>query len=173
MAVVGGLRSRLIKDNFHLMIREALGLLGWFDPGRQHLPINMVADSVPEGEEIPFNTLVVSAEDADDAAVEMGSNFTEDSRLYWIDFYAENDVVGEHLIFDVRDILRGKIGSIGRSAPVLRVLDLTTADRDLLFHCELEDIGVARAHNFPERWRRHWYSARCVIVDAYGDESDA
>lgn len=169
---VGGLRARLIADSLYTMVRDALEDLGWFAAGRQHQAINMRPESVPENEQIPLNTLAVSQLDVSDLEAELGSNLTEDRWTFYVDFFAENDVVGKHLIHDVRDILRGKYPSIGRSAPILRVYDYTQATPPVLFTVEIENVVVDQAHDFPQSWRRYWYMARCELVDAYGDEED-
>lgn len=169
---VGGLRARLIGDSLFEMVRASLVALGWTGTNRQHLPLNFVRDQLDSDVEVPLNTLGVSEARVDDVDLEMGSNYTEDRWSFYVDFYAENDAVGRHLIHDVRDILRGKIPSIGRSRPVLEVVDYTQAATPTAFVCQLERIEVDRAVDFPQPWRRFWFSARVDVVDVYGDEND-
>lgn len=173
MTYVGGLRARLIHDSLYRMVEQSLGDLGWFASGRGHKPIDMTPEPQPGDKEIPLNTLVLADEDAlmaDD--LELGSNLAEHAWIFYWDFYAESKPLGIHLIRDIRDILSGRMASIGRTQPRLDVYDWTQATPTVVFHCELEEISVDRARDFPMPWQRHWYTCRVVVVDAYGGEDD-
>lgn len=169
--VVGGLRARLIKDSFFYMLQSHLEELGWFDSGRQHMPVALIAEPRNWDEPIEFNTLVLSAEDVNDTEEEMGSNLTEDRWTYYVDFFAEDDAVGADLAGDVRDILRGKMPTIGASRAMLRVYDYRQATPPVIAHVEIENVLLDRARNFPRPWQQHWYSVRCDLVDHYYDEN--
>lgn len=168
--IVGGLRVRLIKDSFFYMIEESLAVRGWFDPGRQHMPVNLVAKSQNWDEPVQYNTLAISVEDVQDDEQEMGSNLTEDRWQVYVDFFAEDDALGMDLTNDIRDILRGKMGSIGRGRPSFTVFDYRQATPNRLFRCGIENVISDRARNFPRPWQQHWYVVRCDVLDTYSDD---
>lgn len=170
MAYVGGLRARLVAESTYQMISDALGDLGWFDSGRQHSPIHMRRVPVENDENIELNTLVVFSESMFSFDQELGSNLAEHRWIFWVDFYAENDAIGTHLIHDVKDICQGRFNSIGRTAPIVTIYDYTMATPPEIFVCEIESVAVERMHDFPKPWQKHWYSLTFVVVDTYGDE---
>lgn len=171
--IVGGIRARLIRDSVYHCIYDALAELGWFDSGRRHLPIVFDGGLVDQAEEIQLNTVALVDEDlvADD--LELGSNLAEHNWTFYVDFYAENDVIGKELINDVRDILAGRMSTIGRAHSSVTVYDYREATPSELFTVQLEDIVVDRAHDFPKPWLKHWYACRFTVVDAYGDETSS
>ena len=171
---VGGLRMRLISDNFFEMVRQALEDRHWFDSGRQHEPLELVRGEVQWTDPINVNTLAISDVDINDADLEMGSNYTEDTWTMYVDFYAESDSLGLDVAGDIRDILRGKIPSIGRSRPVLQVYDLTQdpVPPDPIFYCDIEAVTMDRSHNASRVQSYHWFSISCRVVDEFGDEND-
>lgn len=170
MPVVGGLRTRLVFMSFQEMLRTSLEQLGWFDDGRKHQPINFITRPPDWAETVAFNSIAVTLEDVSDIDAELGSNLSEDRWTYSVDIYCEKDSVGIHLINDIRDILRGKIPTIGRSGPTLPVWDYLAATPTPIFNCDIERVTVDRARNFPKAWQQHWWAARCDVVDTYGDE---
>lgn len=172
MTIVGGLRHRFIRDSLFSMIRTSLEDLGWFDTGRFHGPIDFRTIPVPEDEEVPFNTCVVSCDDLIESDEEMGSRLAEHVWTGWVDFYAESDAVGLHFIGDIKDLLAGRMSNIGRTGPFFDVYNYEEATPSQIFRCQIEDIVVDRAHGFPKPYQRHWYACRFSIFDYYGDEND-
>ncbi len=175
---VGGLRSRLISDSFYEMIRASLTALGWFDSGRQHSPIILVRGDVSWDNPTSINTLAVSNIDINADYMELGSNYMEERWSVYVDFYAESDSLGTHMAGDIRDILRGKMPSIGRSQPLFEVLDYTNVVNPgdspaFLFNVEIEQVTLDRAHNASRPWQRHFFSVSAELIDDYGDENDA
>lgn len=171
--VVGGQRTRFIVDSLYLMVQEALAALGWMDVGREHDPIIFRDDPVGVDEEVPYNTIAFEDTISSDSEAEIGSLLTIDDITVFIDIYAESESLGRHLSGDVRDILRGKLPAVGRNAPVLDVYDFNQATPVPVFTCQLERIRTDRAHNWPQAWRKHWYSLTVHIMDEYTDENDA
>lgn len=169
--VVGGLRARLIRDSIYNAIYAGLDALGWFDEGRKHTPINFTGKIVDQDEEIPLNTIVLVDEDIMESEIELGSNLAEHDWTFYVDFYAENAGIGRELINDVRDILAGRMSSIGRSHPSVIVFDYREPTPPALFKVHIEDIVIDRATGFPKPWQKHWYSCRFSVIDHYGDES--
>ena len=173
---VGGIRARLVSDNFYEMVRGSLELLGWFDAGRQHAPIEMARGEQDWSSPIPINTLAISEVDIVGDEIELGSNLMEDRWTAYVDFFAADDSLGTHMAGDVRDILRGKMGSIGRDKPILSIYDRTLVPPPplpLLFTVDIENVIQDRAHNQSRPWQQHWFSVRCDLVDTYGDEDYA
>lgn len=169
-AIVGGLRARLIKDSIYHCLRDSLTALGWFDVGRQHSPINFTANVTPNDTEIPLNTLALADESLSSNDLELGSNAVQTHWLYYVDFYAENDVIGTHLINDVRDVLGGRMSSIGRIDASVVVYDYQQATPPRIFTVGIEDLFIDRAHDFPKTYQKHWYACRFHVVDAYSDD---
>ncbi len=101
----------------------------------------------------------------------MGSGLAEQTWSFFVDFYAENDPIGLHLIRDVKDLLEGRMASIGRTKPLLVVKDWTLATPAQIFTCEIEDVRTARAHDFSNSWMKHWHSCSFTIIDTYADEA--
>lgn len=174
MAYAGGIRMRLISDSFYAMIRQALIDRHWFDAGRQHQPLELARGEVSWDNPIALNTLAVSDVDIADAEIEMGSNLTEDTWTMYVDFYAESDSLGIDVAGDVRDILRGKLPSIGRGQPMLAVYDWTLDPVPLepIFYCDIQNVVLDRAHNASRPQQYHWFSIRCDLIDEYADEYD-
>lgn len=176
MTIYGGLRQRLIRDSLYNMLHDSLDALGWFDAGRAHKPINMIAkpiddDGKPigEGTPIPLNTLSVVPADLGDQDWELGSMLAEHTWMFYVDFYAENDAWGLQMIGDVRDILKGRHPDANRLRPHLPVYDYREATPTVQFYCEIDEVVLDRAQDFPKPWQKHWYACRFVVVDYYGD----
>lgn len=166
----GGLRARLIGDSAYQMITTAVEALGWLQPGRRHKPITFRPKPVPFDEEVPFNTLAVSQTDVSGMEAELGSLLTDDTWTFYVDFYAEDESIGKHLIHDVRDALRGMLPSIGRSRPILPVYAYDQATPVVAFYCDIEDVIVDRANDFPKPHQRYWYVCRFDVVDTTSGE---
>lgn len=170
MGYVGGLRQRLIRDSLWHMLSDAIEDLGWLDSGRGHQPVDLRAYAVPLDEEIQLNTLALSDELLVESDDELGSVFAEHRWTFYVDFYAENEAIGTHMIHDVRSVVGGRMASIGRGDPSFVVYDYTQATPPELFTCEIEDVRVDRARDFPKPWQRYWFVCRFDVVDHYANE---
>ncbi len=171
MVLVGGTRHRVIFDSVYNEINRALTELGWFDGGRQHLPIDFRADAVDPETEVPFNTMVLVGEDTVDEEIELGSNFSEHRTVFYVDFYAESKALGDHVIYDVKDILQGRMPSISRDYPSIDLLDYTQATPTIFSTAEIEFVTVDRARIYSFPWQKFWYSCSFTLLDEYGDET--
>lgn len=169
--IVGGLRNRLIRDSVYTMLNDALEDLGWFDSGRQHAALTFTPKAVYETG-IELNTLSLTYDALTDDDIEIGSNYKEERWTFYLDFYAESDAVGLDLASDMRDVLRGKMPSIGRGSPHLVVYDWRLATPPELFRVEIEDVVMDVARNGAKPWQKYWYVVRFDILDCYGDEED-
>lgn len=172
MTYVGGLRARLIKESIFQTVHDSLDALGWFDTGRKHTPITFSDTTVPDSDSVQKNTLVLNDWDASELEGEMGSLFTEFRSIYYLDFYAESDAIGVHMSQDLKDILAGRMSSIGRSSPTISVVDYTIATPAEIFVVQIENIFVDRPEVFTFQWQRHQRSVRFEVVDNYTDDSE-
>ncbi len=170
--IVGGLRSRLIRESCFEMVRGSLTQLGWFDPTRPHLPVTFESRQQTHEEPIIPNTAALSDENLTETDWELGSQLAEHTWQMYIDFYADNDAIGLHFIRDVQDILRGRISAIGRTQPNFAVYDFRQATPPLLFFCDLERVVVDKSHGFLKPWLLHWYSCSFEIIDYYATDAD-
>lgn len=170
--LVGGLRSRMIADSLSNMIEDGLRDLGWLDADRNHKPLRKADRPRTWDQPIEVNSLVISLEDQDDTPGEMGSNYTVDSWTVYIDFYAESDPLGLQVQGDIRDILRGKIPSIGRTDSILDVYDYRMATPTVFTTCQIDNVLADRARDFPNAWQAHWFVVRCDLEDDFMDEDD-
>lgn len=170
--LVGGVRTRMIQDSFRNMIVDGLTDLGWFDTNRKHRPIRIIDRPNKWDDPIEFNSMVISLEDRDDSYGEMGSNYMIDTWTAYIDFYAESDPLGMQVQGDVRDILRGKIPSIGRTDSCFDVYDYRMATPVAFTTVQINNVVDDRARNFPNAWQAHWFVVRAELEDDFLDEED-
>lgn len=166
----GGFRARLVSDSVYHLIKDSLTSLGWLNAGRHHKTITVRNEPVSEREEIDWNTVVVSETHTTDNDAELGSNLGDITTTFYVDFYAENEAIGKELIHDVRDILKGRMASIGRTFAVLKVYDWSLTTPAQIFYCDIEDVVVDQAKDFPKPWQAHWWACRFSVVDNYGGE---
>lgn len=174
MTYVGGLRERYINDSVYHLVKDSLFELGWFNSGRKYKPITIRTEPVGTREEVPWNTIIVTPTHTTDNDAELGSNFGEVKTVYYVDFYAENDALGKELIHDVRDLLKGRMPSIDRFFSVLHVYDWSMVTPPYIFYCDIEDVMVDKAKDFPKPWQEHWWACRFTVIDSYSgnDEDD-
>jgi hypothetical protein len=173
--VVGGLRSRLIFDNLFLVVNHGLEQLGWLDGnGRRHQPVHFVVETPDVTSEVPINTLALSSESVTTTPWEIGSQLSQESRYFYLDFFGENEAVSKHIIGDCRDILLGKYTSLGRTGPVLDVWDLRNngTPSTWLFACDIIDARIDRSHDWSQNWLRYWYSIQATLLDYYTNDAD-
>lgn len=168
--LAGGLRTRMIFDNLYTVINGGLSDLGWYGSGRRHQPITTVVEAQDITHVVAVNTLALSDENVATELWELGSTLSQDTRYYYVDFFGESDAVAKHLIGDVRDILLGKLSSIGRTSPTLQVYDLRQATPPLLFECDVVNVRVDRSHDYEHPWLRHWYSIQFALFDYYTND---
>lgn len=166
-AIRGGLRVRFIKEALYNTINEELGGLGWFDADRQHLPINFIDEAMDRDETIPWNTLVLSPEDATEWPTGLGESSAIESMVYYLEFYAENNSVALEMIFDLKDILLGRIGN--RTYPRVEVFDYRQATPPSVGFVQIEDVLVDRGLQFDRPWQKHLHVIRFDVVDMVGE----
>lgn len=169
---VGGLRLRLIKESYFNMVKDGLTDLGWFESGRGHLPVSIIPEQADNSVELKANIIGVSTEDIFSEEAEIGSNLSKNSWEAFIDILAEDEAVGIHLAGDIRDLLSGKISSVGRTRPNLEVKDLAPSN-NIAFTCSLENIEMQRVRDWDSgSYARYWWIVACEIVDHYYDDQE-
>lgn len=168
MPIYGGLRDRMIELALRQVITDGLTALGWFEEGRYHEPISFVSKMVDANQEVPVNTLALSGDPFDSQLLELGSTLAEERRQFYVDFFAESEPLGKHLIGDVRDLLRGRMPHVGRDRPILEVHDRTQPDgTEPAFVCEIEQVRSEPVRESSAAHRRSWYLCRCEVVDEF------
>jgi hypothetical protein len=175
MSYIGGVRNRLVRDNFRRMIEEALSELGWFNLNRNHLPVTVKSGPFDTSEEILPNVVGVSIEDIQSEELELGSNLEETRHFAYVDIFAEDDPIGTQLSGDIFDIIRGKFSSLRDSGIAdgrLNVLDLSDATPSTIFYCNLEFPEINRNRNWNQKYNKFWWIIAVEIVDAYMDDED-
>jgi hypothetical protein len=169
--IVGGLRTRFIKDSFFDYMEDKLTLLGWFNPNREHIPISLFEEALPNDEEIPFNSLTVEWATYTYEDIEVGSRLGEHTHTVYVDFYAENDALGMHLINDVAAIFDGRLTAIGATSPTFPVLNQEQATPTEIFRCEITDVRIDKARDFPAKWQKFWWSCRLGVLDTFSTDA--
>lgn len=170
MTYVGGLRARLIRDSIYRTLNSGLTELGWFDSGRSHLPIHFEPTSIDDSQAVEKNTAALADWDTTERPDELGSLLAEHRHTYYVDFYAENDAIGVHFMTDVKDILGGRMPSIGRSEPTITVYDWTQATPPAIFTVSVENIIIDRPMMPSKPWHRFMRTVRFEIVDHYSTD---
>ena len=171
MSIAGGLRARLIKDNLYNTIYDGLEDLGWFGSGRSHAAVTVVPEPIDQLTEILPNKVGIAMENVTEQEIELGSTLAEHTWVVFVDVMAESADLGLELSTDIRDILRGRIASIGRDAPVVNILNLADATPSTLFTVQILNLEMERDRsNQPHR--KYWWTIGFDVEDSYLGELD-
>lgn len=169
-AVEGGLRDRLVAESFVRHVKAGLTAKGWFESGVPAPPVVVVTTHLPDTSEmnVDANTyVVVLVEDSSDVDAEVGSGLTEDRTTGWVDVYAKTDAIAAHLSGDVRDLLRGKLPSVGYDTAGFTVRNWFVTDPDDLedlFWVDVEDVQRDRDPDQSRATRFH-YQVSAELVE--------
>lgn len=156
----GGLRDRLIHESILQNITSGLDALGWFDAGREHSPITIIDEFPDDDAEVAFNTMAISMGDSGGLDTELGSASEDHEMAMFVDFFAENDSLGRHVIGDVYHYLR--------TNAIQSVYDYTQVGDPVSFTVEvLEDIDKRKAERAVNKYQKHWHVCSFTVVD-YG-----
>lgn len=169
---VGGQRLRLIKQNFKIMVEDSLRALGYMDDSWPLAPVTVTGQPFDPLVEIVPNKVHVSGDDIIGIEIELGSDLQENRWTFYVDIFAEKESVGISLAGDVRDILRGKMSTIGRNISDLNVLDYRQATPTHLFYVDIEDVDLQRVRQWKTPVNRNWWVVACVLIDTYDDDQD-
>lgn len=159
MALVGGLRDRMVLESVLRQIEAALGALGWFDAGRQHLPITVIDEYPDIDVQVPLNTLAFSYGDSFNRLVELGALTTYHHAPIFIDFFAESDALSRHV--------SGDIYAWVNENPVIPVYDYDLATPVIDFYVEVleESVEVQRPARATNPWLKHWSTVVFIVGD--------
>lgn len=155
----GGLRDRMVLQSVYKNIEADLTAKGWFDLGRQHGALKIVDEFPSDTDEVDLNTMSISMGDVRSRPLELGSKAEILYVPIFVDFFAESDGLGRHVIGDVA----AHVQDVGRFA----VYDYTQVAPTEEFHVflipdSLERTKPTRAVN---SWQKHWYTCAFVVTE--------
>lgn len=175
MAYVGGLRARIIHTNLYDVINDGLSDLGWLADSNSRNPVVVRMTQVDNDEQIVPNVVSITAEDVNSSPAEMGSGLSDSIWLYYVDVYAEDNVLGLHLANDIKDILQGRFtNSVSRIGPEITIYDssVVSATPIELFSVSIDDVEVDKSRFFEKPFQKNWWVVSFSVTDTYNDESD-
>lgn len=167
MAPEGGLRDRLVHESLTELLRSCLSDLGWFntvDPAVRR-PVNLRTMPARLDEEIQPNVVVVTPGDDDTEDVELGSTLAEHTREYWVEVYAEDEAILNHLRGDIEAILRGKHPGCGRDAPTMDLIDWTVATPVKIGTMLIEGVRGDRPRIINRPWQQFMAGIHLLLVE--------
>ena len=154
----GGLRDRMVFESVMNAIIADLTAEGWFDAGRWHSDITVVDEFPSEQDQVDLNTLAFTFQDATSSDMEMGSKATEHYISIFLDFFAENDAVGRHLIGDVFAYIRENMQ--------FDVYDYRQATPPVEFVASVEgEVDQRKPTRAVNAWQKHWYVLAFRVKD--------
>ena len=191
MAITGGQRARYVRDSVWFAVIDGLNRLGWMDAGRFHQPL-VFNHALDEGDtEVPLNTVALADLDVSEESAEMGSQEARRTRIMYVDFYAESQVIGQHFANDVADLLAGRMATVGYDSPTIALYDWSTATTGTLElltasqvnianltipseqigWLDIEDVFIDRSSDSSVAHRKYWYAVRFDVIDQYGSDT--
>lgn len=158
--VVGGLYDRLLLESFRQMLHAALDSLGWFDDGRQHESVTLLAEPRSWDQLVVPNAIAVSTGESDQSQVELGnSGLWQATVPFIVDVYAESESLGIDLSHDIADIMRGRHPVAGRTKRSFEVYDYLQATPSQLGYAVVDEVNTTRAVPlFDKPWLANWYT---------------
>lgn len=160
----GGLRLRLIFDNFYLMLRQGLvdtGLLRDTPPAGWVNTVKIVPEPLDPSKKVEPNTISVMADFMNPSPAELGSRRQRRDQDVYVDIFAESERAGLHILGDLVSTIEGE----GRDTDVLPVFDLTRQDRPEVFYCEIKDLEAVRLEDGEKSFNRYWWRIGCTLED--------
>lgn len=156
---------RLMLDSLALAVEETLAVHGWFDPGRQHKPITVATGTSSPTDPITTNTLAIVATMVLTEEMEVGSDLLQDTSFVVMQFHAENEALGVHLINDLRDAMRGRIAG-GMPRGRFPILDLRMATPVPVAYAAIRDVVTDRnVAAVTSVWNRNVHTVACYVDD--------
>jgi hypothetical protein len=162
----GGLRDRMVLESVLQAVVADLTTQGWFDatvydstPGtRQHRPITVVDEYPDDNAEVELNTLAFSFSEATGIDGEMGSKLEVHRMDIFVDFFAESDAIGRHVIGDIYAYLKEQ--------RVLSVYDYRQATPPVEFDVDIEDdVAKRKPTRAVNPWQKHWHVVSMTVTD--------
>ncbi len=156
----GGLMQRFITDSVRDLLRSQLGALGWFDAGRRHRPLRILAEQLPWDVPVEPTLVAVALQSTMVAEVEVGNELLLASEDHFVaTVLAEAEGFGLHLAGDVRDIIAANFDD-GRRA-VVPIFDYRQPTPPQIAYAVVEDVRIeAPASHGRRDWLSHWYEIR-------------
>lgn len=171
MALIGGLRDRMILENVLRQIMAHLDSLDWALLTPEGVTLNAtqssydrirIVDEYPndiDTVEVPVNTLAFSGGDSFQDLLELGSNGEEHYTPIYIDFFAQSDGLMRHVMGDIYAWIN--------SNPVIAITDYSLATPAVDFYAFVEEGSVSkdRPPRATNPWMKHWQIVSFVLRD--------
>ena len=157
MVLEGGLRDRMVIESLSNHIETHLDSLGWFDAGREHLPITLVSGFPNDTDEVALNTIAFSVEEASGEDLELGSKAETHQTTFFVDMFMQDDSIGWHVSGDIYFFLKKN--------PHLDVYDYSAVGDPVDFQVELMEIDRRKPSRATNAWQRHWFTVSFVAED--------
>lgn len=157
--LTGGKRDRMILESVLRAIEAELTTLGWFGSNRGHAPIKLIDAFPSESEEVDVNTIAFSYGDSYTELGELGSKMEEHYAPIFVDFFAESEALGRHVIGDIYAFLQ--------TTPVIDIYDYDQVTPSVDFQAHVVEDSVRK--RLPTRatnpWQKHWHILLFTIRD--------
>jgi hypothetical protein len=165
--ITGGIRLRLLRDSALHAVTDGLAEQGWFQPNRRHRPVTVTSGALDWDEPVQSNLVTVSIDAVSTEQVEVGSTLTNDTIRLVTDLFVENDTVGVELANDIRDIYRGRIGTVMARA-ALPIWDYRLATPVTIAYATFDQVRIVRSVATAQQlWQRFWFTVIADVSDAY------
>lgn len=168
--IVGGLGERLLIDSLRYMLNASLDALGWFDAGRRHRSVTVIAEPVNWDVPVEANLIALYVQDVRSVEGEMGTvMLTSDRQSMRLTLLAESEALGLHLAGDLQDILGGNMPDAGRTRSSFEILDFQQATPPVVGYALIDDVAIVEPPSHVKRdWLSHWYDIDFVVTHDYG-----
>lgn len=165
---VGGDFDRLIRYSVWYAMEDFLGRAGpgglaWIGNSRDengtgnYQPVIVVEKPLEVDEEAAPNLIGFRLGTAQYANAELGSYEQMLTVQVYVDIFAENDTIGRMLRGDLISAFLGLRPDVGRSTPILDIIDPTQATPTTIVTAEIERVLGDQASGFRD-WRRFWFT---------------
>jgi len=141
--LAGGLRARLLRDSLILGLKNAMTVLGWFNPGRSHLPLTFYYVEQEWDVEIRPNAVGLFVTYVESFETEVGSNLHTDRLSMRLELYVESSAVAAQAKGDLVAILQGRSGWTQASFPIY---DLRQATPPVLGYGQIGTETIQTSH---------------------------
>lgn len=140
-------------------IESHLQSLGWFDTGRQHEPLKILDEYPDDKDEVDVNSMAFSMGDSSSVPTELGSQAETVLIPIFVDFFAENDGLGRHVIGDIyQHVQTTKTFDVYDYDQATPTVDFMVAVRE-------EVTEIRKAERAVNPWQRHWYVCAFLVED--------
>lgn len=156
----GGLRDRMMLQSVVNDIVADLTARDWFNnTGKDYSPFVVVDEFPDDKDEVELNTIAFSMGDTQSTALELGSKSEILYTSLFVDFFAEGDGLGRHVVGDVAT----HVNDVGQ----FTVYDYRQVIPTAEFVVNVSDGSLERTK--PVRavnaWQKHWHSVAFVVTE--------